>query len=506
MSTTTVVLASHSARLTDPEIEMARVAAALRRYEPVVLLGQEGPLLDVLAREGVRTEIVSMSRAPRDLAGLTRRLTALSPSLVHVNSFRAGLIVGSTARRARIPVVWHLHDRPGRAARAAMRALAAVAITDSPSTRASVPSRVPSCIVREARAAPIERVYDCVVSGRPGRARHVVVNGRFRIRPTSGVERFAESVTARLTVPARVPTPPRVLARGALGHLWEQVVLPLHVSRVSTLWSPCNFGPAAVRRQIVTVHDLAPCDHPEWFSRSYRAWFNLLVPYLTRRARVVTTVSAFTRDRLAERFGLDPASVRLLPNGCDLRLAGPPSSCAQPRSSGAYVLAVGPADPRKNLEGVRRGVAGARLRHPSLGLQVAGDVSSRVFAREATPVSALDSFVGHVSDEELASLYAGARCLVYPSFYEGFGLPPLEAMALGTRVVASKLPPIEEICGPAAVYVDPADPSDIARGIEQVLHESDDERATAIAQGQTRAALYTWDRAVEIFEEIVLAP
>jgi len=248
------------------------------------------------------------------------------------------------------------------------------------------------------------------------------------------------------------------------------------------------------------VHDLAPCDHPEWFTRSYRTWFNLLVPYLSRHARVITTVSAFTRDRLADRFGLDPADIRLLPNGCGLDA---PSERVAPEPADEYVLAVGSVDPRKNLRGVRRAVARARLRHPSLRLVVTGDPSTRVFAREPRADSGLDSFVGHVSDEELASLYAGARCLVYPSFYEGFGLPPLEAMALGTRVVASRLPPIEEACGSVAVYVDPSDPDDIARGIEQVLHGSDDERATALSEGRARAAPYTWERAAAILDALI---
>jgi glycosyltransferase involved in cell wall biosynthesis len=346
-------------------------------------------------------------------------------------------------------------------------------------------------------------VYDCVVGGRAGRAPHLVVNGRFRTRPTSGVERFAENVTTRLTVPTRISRPPRALSRGALGHIWEQVLLPLNLSREATLWSPCNFGPVTVRRQIVTVHDLAPCDHPEWFSRPYRAWFNLLVPLLTRRARAVTTVSPFTRDRLAHRFGLDPAAVRVLPNGCELSAESTPH--APPQTEDAYVLAVGSVDPRKNLDGIHRAVARARLRHPTLRLVVTGDASTRVFTRQPQRASGLDWFAGQVPDKELASLYAGARCLVYPSFYEGFGLPPLEAMALGTRVVASRLAPIEEVCGPVAVYVDPWDPDDIARGIEHVLDESDHERAAALAEGRARALSYTWGRTAELLDDLAVA-
>src|SRR5262245_40119182 len=131
MSRPTVVLASHSAQLADPELEMARVAAGLRRYEPIALLGEDGPLVDVLRRDGVRTEIARMRQAPGDVRALTRWLSTLRPVLVHVHTLRAGVYVGGAARALRLPVVWHLRDPSGVVARAVMRVLAAVATADS---------------------------------------------------------------------------------------------------------------------------------------------------------------------------------------------------------------------------------------------------------------------------------------------------------------------------------------------------------------------------------------
>jgi glycosyltransferase involved in cell wall biosynthesis len=167
------------------------------------------------------------------------------------------------------------------------------------------------------------------------------------------------------------------------------------------------------------------------------------------------------------------------------------------------VLAVGSVDPRKNIAGVQQAVASVRERHPRLSLVVVGNENSGVFSHDPTAGNHLDRFLGHVSDQELVSLYRSARCLVYPSFYEGFGLPPLEAMALGTRVVTSGLPSIMEACGPAAVYVDPASPEDIARGVERVLLESDVQRATAVAYGRDRIARYSWEFAAASFDRVI---
>jgi glycosyltransferase involved in cell wall biosynthesis len=511
------VLLHHRAQPDRTGLALTYLATAYERFEPVVFLGEDGPVGNILREAGVRVEVVSL-RSLHEISRLTRRLSELAPSIVHVHGVESGIVGGMAARAARLPVVWHVHGDSATtsqsrarafAGRSAIRALAAVAIANSRAERAMLPTAVPSCVIpspsRPDRAIShsVEQLYDHVIAGTGYRARHVVVNGRFRSRPTSGVERFAENVSSRITIPTRVHTPPRfAFGRGALGHLWEQFVLPLRVGRGAILWSPCNFGPASLRRQVVTVHDLSPSDHPEWFTRAYRAWFNLLVPRLCQRALAVTTVSSFTKDRLVECFGLDPTTIHVIPNGFELPTAPRASSTAEQPSS-PYVLAVGSVDPRKNIAGVQQAVASVRERHPRLSLVVVGNENSGVFSHDPTAGNHLDRFLGHVSDQELVSLYRSARCLVYPSFYEGFGLPPLEAMALGTRVVTSGLPSIMEACGPAAVYVDPASPEDIARGVERVLLESDVQRATAVAYGRDRIARYSWEFAAASFDRVI---
>jgi glycosyltransferase involved in cell wall biosynthesis len=214
---------------------------------------------------------------------------------------------------------------------------------------------------------------------------------------------------------------------------------------------------------------------------------------------LVTTVSAFTRARLVSRVGLDARKVEVVPNGCEVN-PGAPAPVSTPCDP--YVLTVGSADPRKNLDVVAAALEIVRTTHPCLGWLRAGGRTRGVFATNDTAPWAVDTHT-RVTDEDLRSLYRKAACLVYPSLYEGFGLPPLEAMALGTRVVASRIEPVEEVCGDAAIYVDPHDAADVARGIELALEEPEQQRHAAIEAGLARAHEYSWARTAAELEALI---
>jgi glycosyltransferase involved in cell wall biosynthesis len=205
---------------------------------------------------------------------------------------------------------------------------------------------------------------------------------------------------------------------------------------------------------------------------------------------------------VTERFALDPGSVEVIPNGCAAERAPRPLTESELAGTAPYVLAVGSLDPRKNLAGLQQAMSIVRTAHPEVGLLITGAQPVGVFATSTHDWTSLDTVTGHVTDDELFELFRRAQCLAYPSFYEGFGLPPLEAMALGTRAVVSRLPSIEELCADVAVYVDPHDPRDIARGIEQVLNETSVERGEAIADGLERAQHYTWAMAARRYDNL----
>ena len=191
-------------------------------------------------------------------------------------------------------------------------------------------------------------------------------------------------------------------------------------------------------------------------------------------------MSAFTRDELTELLGVSADRVRVVGNGVD-----PVFTASGPAASGDYVLAVGTLEPRKNLV---RTVEAARI----------AGVELRVVGARGWGGIEVPGWAGWVDDEELAALYRGARCLVFPSLYEGFGIPVLEAMACGTPVVTSASGATEEVAGGAAVLVDPLDVDAIAAGIEEAGVRHDELRAL----GLERAKAYSWTAVGDAVEAV----
>jgi glycosyltransferase involved in cell wall biosynthesis len=230
---------------------------------------------------------------------------------------------------------------------------------------------------------------------------------------------------------------------------------------------------------VVTVLDLAILRFPEVFNRWTRTYSRFFVPRAVRAAARVIAISEFTKREVIELLGVPEERVRVIPlaAGDEFRAEGG-------AAEGEYVLAVGTLEPRKNLarlaEASRR--AGVELR--VVGARGWGGVGA-----DGVGVS----WLGRVSDAELANLYRGALCVAYPSLYEGFGIPVLEAMACGAPVVTSAGSATEEIAAGAAVLVDPTDSASIAAGLEEAIGR----RGELSRLGRERASRYSWDRVAE---------
>ena len=268
--------------------------------------------------------------------------------------------------------------------------------------------------------------------------------------------------------------------------LWYPWLLPIMTTRadVAVLHCPTFRGPFRSRVPlVVTVHDLAVLRHPETFNRWTRTYSRVAVSRVAGAAERLIAVSEFTKAETIELLGVAEDRVRVVANG--IEAAFHPDGRAE---EGDYVLAVGTLEPRKNL--TRLADATSRL-----------GVELRVVGAQGWGRVELGSGVqllGFVSDERLAELYRGASCLAYPSLYEGFGIPILEAMACGTPVVTSAGGATEETAGAAAVLIEPHDTGSIAAGIEEARAR----RVELRALGLERASRFSWEKAAEQTAEV----
>lgn len=310
---------------------------------------------------------------------------------------------------------------------------------------------------------------------------------------------YALSLRGRAALASRLPPGVRALERpmpaGALVRLWARADAP-----PAEWWTGpvdvvhgTNFSvpPARAASEVVTVHDLTPLRFPELASAATR-----LFPAVVRRALArgahVHTPSAFVAAEVVELLGADADRVHPVHHGI-------PGTGAPPGPSpvdGPYVLALGTVEPRKGLPGLVAAFDAVAGAHPGLRLVVAGPDGWGVEAFDAALAQAAhrDRVVrlGWVDQRAAAALLAGARVLAYPSLYEGFGLPPLEAMAAGVPVVATRAGALPEVLGDAACLVPAGDHQALAEALALVLGD-DDARAGLVARGRVRVDRFSWE-------------
>jgi glycosyltransferase involved in cell wall biosynthesis len=229
---------------------------------------------------------------------------------------------------------------------------------------------------------------------------------------------------------------------------------------------------------VQSLHDVQHLDLPEMFSPAERAYRRFAYDQPARRADRIVTISSFSKDRIVERLGIDPGRIDVAHLGVDTDLF---TYHDGPRE--AFVFYPATAWPHKNHARLIEAMGLVRAERPEMRLVLTG-------GRRAA-LGSLPDWVehrGYVSESELSELYRSAACLAFPSLYEGFGLPPLEAMASGCPVAAATSGSLPEICGDAAVLFDPEDPHAIADGIRAGLSAADE----LVASGMRRVREFTW--------------
>jgi glycosyltransferase involved in cell wall biosynthesis len=322
--------------------------------------------------------------------------------------------------------------------------------------------------------------------------RDIVVNGRFLSRHVTGVERYGREVLSLIGSRCRVEM---TRENGITGHAWEQFILPRKLNPESVLWSPANTGPLLIRNQVLTIHDLSPLEHPEWFKKSFTMWYRLFVPILVKRVRKIFTPSEYVKQKIRERFGIE--NVFVIPNGVSCSIFYPQAQQHTHALPGSYVLFVGSIEPRKNLNALLQAWNKIKDDFKKVWLVIAG-TNGHVFQpvkllREAERVR----FLGYVAEKDLPGLYAGATLFVLPSLDEGFGLPTIEAMACGTPVLVSNGGALPETVGNAGLVFDLSKPDDLAISLKQYL-ACNDLRRSYIEKGLARAQTFSWTSTAEL--------
>jgi glycosyltransferase involved in cell wall biosynthesis len=339
------------------------------------------------------------------------------------------------------------------------------------------------------------------------------VNGRFFSQPLSGVQRFATEMThalRRQCADQVVVLGPAAARRGGAfvrtvgrreGQFWEQFELPRHTAS-GTLVNLGNTAPLLLSSQIVVIHDAGVFATPAAYSHRFRLWYKFAQRRFVRGGSCVVAVSEFGRRELVRYLGARAESVGVVSEGADHMSAIVADRGVLDRvPPGRFVLAVGNLAAHKNLSALSE--LAARLAARGETIVITGGLAAGAFQRaRADQLPRPACYVGRVSDGELKALYEAAACLVFPSRYEGFGLPAVEAMACGCPVVASRIPGLEETCGDAAIYVDPDAPADIAAQVCALLDDPAREAAMR-EKARSRARGFTWERAARELTAII---
>jgi glycosyltransferase involved in cell wall biosynthesis len=320
------------------------------------------------------------------------------------------------------------------------------------------------------------------------------VSGKFLSQSTTGVQRYAAGIVAgwdnglhdgwidRSRFAIRILAPHTLLQPSIYeyipvercatdGRLWEQIELPWR-ARGTLLFSPYAAAPLFKIRHAVTIHDAASAASSDQFSWGFRIYCSVVFRALGATCNPIFTVSDFSRRELHRYFSIDSNKVKVVPPGCDHLLSTEADASILTRAGlkpGRFILGVSSQSKVKNFEGLAK--AWAMLERHDVQLAIAGRSHDALFRSHGENIGHNVIRLGYVTDAQLRSLYENAALFAYPSFYEGFGIPPVEAMSCGCPVVVARQPALQEACGDAALYCDPADVTDIARQLRRVLDD-----------------------------------
>lgn len=344
---------------------------------------------------------------------------------------------------------------------------------------------------------------------------NIYINGRFLTQSITGVQRYAIEVVKAMDMLISSNIIPNDLNFTVLvpknifqvlhlknikvkrvgflkGHLWEQLELPLF-SRNNLLINLCNTGPAFKKNQIIVIHDMAVFLNEINFSFLFKTWYRILFKIEGRFSKKIVTVSHFSCSEIIKYIHVNPEKIEVIYEGNEhIKNRKMDSEILEKYvlNKRPYLLAVSSLDPRKNFKNILKALD--KIEKIDFDVVIAGGTNPKIFKNNQFDFTNKVKYLGYVSDEQLKALYNNASGFIYPSFYEGFGLPPLEAMTLGCPVIVSNRTSLPEICGDSAIYCNPDDPKDIAKKIDE-LFKNKTMRNYYKNKCVKRASLFSWD-------------
>ncbi len=311
------------------------------------------------------------------------------------------------------------------------------------------------------------------------------INGRFLTQPITGVNRYAyercrkmlrEGTAFTLVCPhgklsSDYDLEGMTVRRFGWGHshFWAQLVLPWFFvfKRHATLLCLMGLAPLLIPHTVMTIHDLAFLYNPRWYSRAYYLFYRWMTPLCARHAEQIITVSNASKQDILTRYPfLNEHKITVIPPEINTRFFTHAAVDRLP-----FVLAVASLAPRKNLPRLVRAVAA----DPALHLKIVGG-TNRVFAETGIPHATNVEMLGRVTDNDLRHLYRTAAGFIYPSLFEGFGIPPIEALACGCPVAVADIPVLHETCDPylrqglTVLYFDPTDETAILSAVKRLIN------------------------------------
>ena len=319
----------------------------------------------------------------------------------------------------------------------------------------------------------------------------IVVNARFLTQRMTGVQRYAVEIclelkrmmgdNIELVSPCNIEQHEYAkklsvkIIGSHKGHMWEQIDLPhyLHKSGNPLLLCLCNTAPLFYKNKIVTVHDVAFEALPQTFSKSFLYTYHFLIPRIIKSALHVITVSNFSKEEIVKYYGTSHDKISVVYNAVGEQFQTKYDKLLRECN---YLLAVSSLNYRKNFIAVLKAFDLLEKDNQDVNLYIIGDLQNNSFKSidiEHYKKNPHVKFLGRVSDDDLIRYYSNALAFVYPSVYEGFGIPPLEAQNCGCPVLVADIPPLHEVIENSGIYCNPQEIVDIALGMKKIVASSD---------------------------------